>query len=281
MTNRFTRNIASGAMILGSLAGLGLASSPAQAAVFTLDPQTGGRVVPDSEWGAPGLEAIWSTWFNSTTTNPPGPNIAAGETCLHGFTDCVNGYDNPLISHSGGGTHFKIEYFGSGNAAQTNDFLWNGVSVFGAHNGATDGATEPNNFGTLADGSGNLPGNANPTFTNPVYVPIVNGVLPFSFLAGTTPTTPTTIANGAPYDGTPGSPLNGPHYFATIDGTWDTTSGGPSITLGLSDGGGNDDDAADYVIRITQVEKTPEPSGILGLLAMSGLGLVAKMRKQK
>ena len=266
MTNRFTGNIASAAMILGSLTGLGLASAPAQAGIFSFT-QTG---TLDSEWGAGTPEAIWSTWPNSTTTNPPGPNIAAGETCFHDFTNCVNGYDNPLISHSGGGT-FKIEYFGSGNAAITNDFKWNGVSVFGAHNGSTDGAVDnDNNFGTPAVGA-----NGTLTFTNPVYVSAVNGVLPFSFMAGST-----TITNGDTY--IPGTP----HYFATLDGTWGTLSGGavihggPSVTLGLSDSGGSDDDAADYVVRITQVG-VPEPSGILGLLAMSGLGLVAKMRKQK
>ena len=261
MTNRFTGNIASAAMILGSLTGLGIAIAPAQAALFTLAPTTGGQVVPDTEWGAGGNEAIWSTWFNSTTgpTTPPGAPPG-----VHGTTG-VDGYDNPLISHSGSGTHFKIEYFGSGNALLTNDFKWNGVSLFGAHNGATDGAAEPNNFGTPAVGAnGTLP------FTNPVHVPIVNGVLPFSFMASST-----TIENGDTY--IPGTP----HYFATINGTLPTTSGGPSITLGLSDSGGNDDDAADFVVRITQVEKTPESSGILGLLAMSGLGLVAKMRKQK
>ena len=279
MTNRFTGNIASAAMILGSLAGLGLASAPAQAGVFTLAPQKilppdpPGTPIPgpatfvdqDTEWGAGTPEAIWSTWPNSTTgpTTPPG---APGGR--HGTTG-VDGYDNPSISHSGGGT-FKIEYFGSGNAAITNDFKWNDVSVFGAHNGSTDGAAGSNNFGTLAVGA-----NGTPKFTNPVYVSAVNGVLPFSFMAGSK-----SIGNGDPY--IPGTS----HYFATLDGTWGTLSGGavihggPSVTLGLSDSGGNDDDAADFVVRITQVD-VPEPSGILGLLAMSGLGLVSKMRKQK
>jgi hypothetical protein len=255
MTNRFTGNIASAAMILGSLTGLGLAIAPAQAALFTLAPTTGGQVVPDTEWGAGSNEAIWSTWFNSTTgpTTPPGAPPG-----VNGTTG-VDGYNNPLISHSGSGTHFKIEYFGSGNALLTNDFKWNGVSVFGAHNGATDGAVDnDNNFGTLALGG-----------TAVAYRDIVNGVLPFSFDAGGIG-----VNNGAAYSGG-----NQPHYFATINGT-SATSGGPSITLGLSDRPlASDDDSADYVVRITQVQ--PEPSGILGLLAMSGLGLVAKMRKQK
>jgi hypothetical protein len=253
MTNRFTGNIASAAMILGSLTGLGLAIAPAQAGIFSFAPDADGVATPDTEWGEGTPEPIWSTWPNSPTTNSPGPGANPG---VHGIQG-VDGYDNPLISHLGSGT-FKIEYFGSGTAALTNDFLWNGVSVFGAHNGNTDGAANPNNFGTLALGG-----------TAVAYRDIVNGVLPFSFDAGGIG-----VNNGAAYSGG-----NQPHYFATINGT-SATSGGPSITLGLSDRPlASDDDSADYVVRITQVQ--PEPSGILGLLAMSGLGLVAKMRKQK
>ncbi|ACK64505.1 protein of unknown function DUF1555 [Rippkaea orientalis PCC 8801] len=264
-TNKLTKTFASGTITLGVLAGLGLASTPAQAGIFTFNDQ----FVEDSEWGAGTPEPIWSTFPDGTGDDP-----GTAEGCLHNLTQCVNGYDNPLITHTGGGK-FKIEYFGSGNAALTNDFLWDlngdGViasneTVFGPHNGSNDGCSGSGSFAQPCDGNSL---SATPTFTNPVYVDAVDGVLPFTFVANGL-----NIDNGDTYvDGNP-------HFFATIDGTWATTSGGPVLYLGLSDRGGNDDDAADYVIRITQV-KVPEPGTILGLLAVGGLGFISKKRKQK
>jgi PEP-CTERM motif len=261
--SKFIQNIAFGSAAIGVLAGVGLAGAPAQAGTFTLGGSNGTTLcnntdtpcIRDTEWGAGGPEPIWST-FAPTPNNPPG---------VHGISG-INGWDNPTISFVSdpgfSGARVKVEYFGSGTATKTNDFLWNNKSLLGTNKALTN---TPNNWQAASSAS--------------KEVTVFDGKLPFAFttLDGST----TTIANGTNYTGT----QDVPHYFATIDGTWDTPEEGEVLYLGLSDRfGANDDDSADYTVKLTVVEQfksVPEPSSLLGLLAVGGLGAALKRKKQE
>jgi hypothetical protein len=238
---RFKINLL-GAAASSVLAVVGLASAPAQAGTFTLTPYvlTTGAEVRDSEWGAGGPEPIWSTF--------PG---GGQSPCLHGQATCVQGWDNATVSYSGSsGDRFLIEYFGSGTSAQTNNFLWNFESLFGAsppvNANCANSFAVPCASTTVAAVVGNLPF----VFTTNLgsNLQVDNGEVP------------TVLGSGN---------VEGAHYFVTTMGLWSDPTGN-AIYLGFSDGNGNqdgsDDDAADYVIRISKV---PEP----GTLALLGLGL--------
>ncbi|WP_416336905.1 PEP-CTERM sorting domain-containing protein [Crocosphaera sp. UHCC 0190] len=244
---------------ISAISGVGLAISPAQAGVFSLTPQLPNNStnpgVRDTESGSPG-ELIWTTF--------PGFPTGAGEGSQHGVNG-VNGYDNPTITYDplpGVSSWFKIEFFGKGTSSQNNQLFWNGQELFAGLN-----CPNPNSF------------------DSPCASTMVQALdnVPFEFRTNLPPMT--MVANGdEPTIGGDGNVV-GAHYFATLDGTWATTTGTDMVYIGFSDGNGgggtSDDDAADFVIKITSIKHVPEPGTVLGLLALGGLGLVSKRKKQK
>jgi hypothetical protein len=284
LKNKFTQTLATGAAAIGVLAGVGLVGAPAQAGTFSLTAGpygtpfyppfgTGGTppgttlcnntntpCIRDTESPALGSpEPIWRTF--PPVFPPPGSDPVG----YHG-TPGVDGWDNPAVSHSGSTDgYFLIEYFGSGTSTQTNNFFWNGESLFGSSPGII---CDDNNFGSVCKHTTR---------------PLQNGLLPFYF------TTNLPSLNNTTYNGEQPEIINddvtGAHYFATLTGSWADATNSNVVYLGFSDGNGGsgtgDDDAADYVIRITSVQqKVPEPGTILGLLAVGGLGVAMKRKKQ-
>jgi PEP-CTERM motif len=251
--SKFIQNIVSGTTAIGVIAGVGLASIPAQAGTFTLTNLN----VEDTEFkGQP--EAIWQTF-------PLGFPTGTDQSSTHGVAG-IDGWDNPLVGFTGG--NILVEYFGKGTSTDTNGFTLDSIQWAGG-NPVPPGYT---------DVKGNEP--PDNTFGDKLFEETINvgsGTLDFQFLADLTNGVADEIVfNGKPYD--PNSA--DAHYFATIDGTRDTTSGNV-VYMGLSDGDSpNDDDAADFVIRMTAID-VPEPGTILGLLAVGSLGAALKRKKQE
>lgn len=160
---------------------------------------------------------------------------------------------------------------------------WQGTSTSMEEIWIADG---PLDFAFLADAITN-PGNAHQVvITNGGFYP--NGCAP-------APASGPEGSVGEPNNCGPDDPdpdsdrLSAAHYFGTFDGEFNQGPGtfttmGEVVYLGLSDEEGADDDSEDFWVRLTVVEqkptKVPEPGTVLGLLAISGLGLGLKRKKQ-
>jgi hypothetical protein len=157
------------------------------------------------------------------------------------------------------GTAGTVQFIGI-EAADTNDFFFNGVSVFGAQTGTN---------GTFAAPAG-------PT----VNVVLNPGLIDFSF--ATSERGGTSVANGA-------NALVAPRFFVTFPPFLDTTidgitpSGGMSALIGFDDGGGGpDNDFDDFVVLLTISSgsiSVPAPASLL-LMGAGLLGLGALCRRR-
>ena len=289
---------------IGAISGVGLAASPAQAGNFVFED------IVDAEW-CQGLSPDSLCPGSGSTNSPIWVNTFPEKT----NPSFVEGWENPLISFVSdpgySGATILVEYFGSGNSADTNLFKMNGIMDGIAW--CSPGNQSCDDLPPLPDGSSSGFDSADfsnmsytdvgsqppdwgglPSFTQQIMVN--DGVLDFSFLADAVLGSGSLehqviVTNGGQYPNgcepnsppcTPNEPTGAPHYFATFDGTLNTTVG-EVFYMGLSDEAGEDDDAEDFLVRVSVLEqkKAPEPGTILGLLAMGGLGLASKRKKQK
>lgn len=254
------KGLASSIAAIGVLAGVGLASSPAQAAYLQL------------------------------TANPShigdSPESVGGTTAPEYWNNEQEGYDNAIIEAIGKpGEKVKIhlDYLGDGTARLRNLFQWNGATLF---DGITPNVCTPPNPNCWGGPY---------TDTASFLVTLDNTgtyKLPFQYIANAG-SSPVTVVNG---DDDPS--INNPHYFAVpgdgndasypFDVDQPTLAGGESISnlklvgLGLSDRPREqtDNDASDSNVKIT-IRAVPEPTFLLGLLAVGSLGAAIKRKKQQ